>query len=226
MMTHIYTHTITSVNMDYAPLHFSHKPVHAMRYRMINRAVWVRGLRRQLGVNQARFAEMLGVAQPTVSRWEKGAEPEIAHWDALRALATAYNYGHIDERAVLTVPLIGFVSAGAAVNLYAEGQGPLDEVEMPPGGSEHTVAVEVRGDSMTGVADDQYIIYYDDRRDAVHEGLYGKLCVVGLANNTVLVKKLAPGRQLGRYDLYSTSGAPLFDQEVVWAAKVEWIKPR
>lgn len=197
-----------------------------MRFRMINRAAWVRGLRSAVGVNQARFGEMLGVAQPTVSRWEKGAEPEIAHWDALKALANVYNYAQITDSAVSTVPLVGYVSAGAAVNLYAVGQGPFDEVEMPPGGSEHTVAVEVRGDSMAGLADDRWIIYYDDRQEPVHEGLFGKLCVVGLANDGVLVKRLVPGRHPGKFDLYSTNGAPLFDQEVTWAAKVEWIKPR
>jgi len=197
-----------------------------MRNRMIDRAKWVKGLRRHVGVNQAGFAELLNVAQPTVSRWERGAEPEIAHWDALRALAEKYNYGVLDEGATRTVPLIGFVGAGATVNLFGVGQGPFDEVEMPPGGSEYTVAVAVRGDSMAGIADDRWIIYYNDRQEPVHEGLYGKLCVVGFANDSVLIKKLAPGRRPGHFDLYSTNGAPIFDQEVIWAAKVEWIKPR
>lgn len=196
-----------------------------MRECMNRRATWIKGLRRHLQLTQAQFAETLGVGQPTVSRWENGADPEIEHWELLRAAASRGNYGAFDEASLQKVPLIGYVGAGAAINMYGAGQGPFGEVDMPPGGNDQTVAVEVRGDSMTGVADDRWIIYYDARHDPPHEGLFGKLCVIGLANDTVLVKKLFPGRQPNRFDLYSTNGAPLFDQEVAWAAKVAWIKP-
>lgn len=193
---------------------------------MASRATWIKGLRRHIGVNQARFAELLEVAQPTVSRWENDAEPEIAHWEALKRLAGRHNFQLLDERITATVPLVGFVGAGAHVNLYSQGQGPFEEVEKPPGGSDDTVAVEVRGDSMAGIADDRWVIYYDDRREPVTEDLFGKLCVVGLANDGVLIKRLAPGRAPGRFDLYSSQGSPMLDQEVIWAAKVAWIKPR
>lgn len=79
---------------------------------------------------------------------------------------------------------------------------------------------------MAGIADDRWIIYYEDRREPVTEDLLGRLCVVGLSDGRVLVKKLAFGRLPGRFDLYSTQGTPLFDQDVTWAAAVEWIKPR
>jgi DNA-binding XRE family transcriptional regulator len=197
-----------------------------MRPRMVSRAAWIKALRRHIGVNQARFAETLNVAQPTVSRWENGAEPELQHWELLKSVALRHNFETIDERVAATVPLIGFVAAGAQVNLFSDGQGPFGEVEMPPGGSEKTVAVEVRGESMAGVADDRWIIYYEDRREPVTDDLLGRLCIVGLADGRVLIKKLAVGRFPGRFDLYSTQGAPLFDQDVTWAARVEWIKPK
>lgn len=193
---------------------------------MGSRGEWIRGLRRHIGANQVRFAEIMGVAQATVSRWETGAEPEIVHWEALRELAAKYNYGLLASGTTSTVPLVGYVGAGAVLNLYGTGQGPFDEVDMPPGGNEQTVAVEVRGDSMTGIADDHWIIYYHDRPEPPHDGLFGKLCVIGLANDGVVIKKLLPGRQPGRFDLYSNNAAPILDQEVIWATKVEWIKPR
>lgn len=193
---------------------------------MSTRANWIRGLRRHMKANQAEFAELLGVTQPTVSRWENGAEPEISQWEALNKVAKSSGYALLDVKAAVTAPLVGFVGAGASVNLYASGQGPFEEVEMPPRGTETTVAVEVRGDSMAGIADDKWIIYYDNRQEPVTEELFGKLCVVGLAGDGVLVKKLQPGRKPGRFDLYSSNGAPLLDQEVIWAARVEWIRPR
>lgn len=197
-----------------------------MRCRMINRALWIKGLRRATRLNQADFAELLAVAQPTVSRWENGAEPEVAHWDALKALAVTQKYGLFDLAASASVPLIGFVSAGATVNFYDIDQIPPDKIEMPPGGTEDTVALTVDGDSLAGIADNGWVLYYNDQKIPPTADLLGKLCIVELTNGKVLVKKLGPGRQAGRFDLYSNNGAPLFDQNVAWAARVEWIKPK
>lgn len=97
---------------------------------------------------------------------------------------------------------------------------------MPPkNGTETTVAVVVRGDSMAGQLEDGWIVYYDDRRAGPSEDLLGRLCVVGLNDGRVLIKKLLPGRQTGKYDLYSTNAAPMLDQQIDWAARVTWIAP-
>jgi phage repressor protein C with HTH and peptisase S24 domain len=125
-----------------------------------------------------------------------------------------------------TVEVVGYVGAGAALNRFSEGQGPFETVEAPPRASRSTVAVEVRGDSMRGHADNGDVLYYDDRREPVTEDLFGKLCIVGLVNGSVLVKRIQRGSRPGLYHLYSSNLDPIFDQEVEWAAKVKWIKPR
>ena len=97
---------------------------------------------------------------------------------------------------------------------------------MPPSkGDETTVAVVVKGDSMAGQLEDGWVVYYDNRHIPPSERLLGRLCVVGLEDGRVLVKKLLPGRAKGLYDLYSANAGPLLDQAVAWAALVLWIAP-
>ena len=175
--------------------------------------------------NQAELARELGVTQPTVSRWLDGSEPKINHRNEILKLAKRRGVVDSDEfDRQLTVPIVGYAGAGGAV-VYSEGQGPFGEARMPPGGSKATVAVIVRGDSMTPQLDDGWIVYYDDRRDPPTEELFNKLCVCGLADGRVLVRKLYPGRKPGHFDLQPANGAMMLDQPVEWAARISFIAP-
>jgi transcriptional regulator with XRE-family HTH domain len=194
--------------------------------RGVMRARWIRGLRKHLGLNQTQFSEKVGVTQSSVSRWEKGAEPEIDAWETLKLIADASSYALLDETETRnSVPVVGYVGASQEVNLFDVSQGPLDYVPVPPFANEHTVAVRVRGDSMAGIADEGWTLYYSERRSEPDPNWIGRLCIVGLKNGSVRVKKIFPGRQPGKYDLYSSNATPLMDQDVQWVAKVEWILP-
>jgi len=185
----------------------------------------IRDLKKVTGKNQAELAQDLRVSQPTVSRWEKGHSPESDHKDVI--LDYARLKGVIqpsDNFASETIPVVGYVGAGGAV-LYEEGQGPFGEAPMPPGGArKETVAVVVRGDSMTGQLEDGWTVYYDDRRDPPTDDLLGKLCVLGLLDGRILIKRLVRGRDKGHFDLYSAAGGVLLDQLVTWAARITWIR--
>jgi hypothetical protein len=186
----------------------------------------VREIQRKTGENQTKLAERFGVSQPTISRWLAGTPPEIWHADLIKTVARDLEIGNRKGTGGATgVPLVGYVGAGGKLSL-AEGQGPFGEVEMPPNGSPTLVAVTVRGDSMSGLLEDGWVVYYDNRRDPPDESHFHKLCIVGLADGRVLVKKLYPGRKSGHYDLHSVNAPPLLDQPVEWAAKVTWIAPR
>jgi len=176
--------------------------------------------------NQTDLARELKVTQPTVSRWYKGAKPEIDQRDRIFRLAKKLGVVGTHESAEqFIVPIVGYVGAGGQI-LYEEGQGPFGEAKMPPNkGNEKTVAVVVKGDSMAGQLEDGWTVYYDDMLTPPTEKLLGKLCVVGLEDGRVLVKKLLPGRAKGLYDLYSANAGPLIDQAVTWAALVLWIAP-
>lgn len=186
----------------------------------------LRKIQDQTGWDQTELAEKLGTTQPTVSRWYKGSEPKRRHELEIQKLANKLKLiNHNENNQSNNVNIVGYVGAGGEI-LYDEGQGPFGEAPMPPGGgrSPDMVAVEVRGDSMAGLLGSGSIIYYDNRREPPTDELFGKLCVVGLADGRVLVKRLLRGRN-GLYDLYSLAAVPLLDQQVTWAARVAYIAP-
>lgn len=177
--------------------------------------------------NQTKAAKRLGTTQPTISRWlTSKQEPEKMHSDKI--LATARELGIIN--APLdgnSVPIVGYVQAGGEAILHSEGQGPFGEAGMPPrGASQYTVAVVVRGDSMPGVAQDGWLLYYDTRREPPTDDLLGRLCVIGLPDGRIVVKRLVRGSKGDLYHLISTGGDLLMDQRVDWAARVSWIEPQ
>lgn len=181
-------------------------------------------LMKQAGLTQARLATLVGTTQPQIFRLLKGKRELTRDWAIklaphLHLSANELMFGDI------TVPLVGYVGAGTKAHFYAEADTNLGFARFPPGGTERTVAVEVRGDSLGG-AFSGWLIYYDERRDPPTDDLLDTLCVVGLASGQVLVKTLMRGRVPGHWDLFAgVSGSPMTDQTVQWAARVTAMLP-
>lgn len=134
-------------------------------------------------------------------------------------------FGESGEPLLDLVPVRGYVGAGAEAHYYEIASNPNDFVPMPPGGNTKTIAVAVRGTSLGEIFDGS-LVYYDDVRDEPAPDMLRKLCVVGLADGRVLVKKLLKGSIAGRYHLASSTGEMIEDAQVEWAALVKWIKPK
>lgn len=122
-----------------------------------------------------------------------------------------------------TVPLVGYVAAGALT--YFIDAGRLDDVQAPENSTSETVAVEIRGDSL-GPLFEGWLVYYDDVRSPVTPDLIGRLCVVGLSDGRIVVKKLKKSRAKGLFHLISQTDDPITDVEVDWAAQVKTMMPR
>jgi transcriptional regulator with XRE-family HTH domain len=122
------------------------------------------------------------------------------------------------------VQIIGAVDLGGKVVFY-HNEKIRDCPEAPPHGGVHTVALEA-GASMRGVADSGWLYFFEDEKRPPVKELIGKLCVVALRDGDVLIRTLQPGRKRGRFDLESPSDPTLRDQNIVWAARISWIKPR
>lgn len=122
-----------------------------------------------------------------------------------------------------TVPLVGYVAAGALAHFVADGE--LGEVDAPDNATPETVAVEIRGDSL-GSFFDRWIVFYDDVRRPVTDDLVGRLCVLGLKDGRVVIKKPKKSGVRGLYHLMSQTEEPIFDVAIEWAAKVKSMVPR
>ncbi len=133
-----------------------------------------------------------------------------------------HNEGTWEPDGKPMIPIVGRVGAstdGAIIHDTGD-QGSFGQIEAPAGATGGEVAVEVRGHSMGIYAPDGSVIIYDSRRDPPTDDLLGEVCVVGLPDGRVLLKRLLRGSRKGLFDLESLVGETMRDQRVEWAAVV------
>lgn len=190
----------------------------------------IRARREEMEISQAELARRVGVAQQAIGQVERGQIKQPKFIIALvRELGLSIEQvtgERVARTPLSTVPVVGIVNAGGSNVMRSGMDGGLGEVSAPEGSSSNTVAVEVRGNSMGGRLEDGDLVFYDDRREPVTSDLIGRLCVCETAEGDVMVKKLAAGSRPGLYHLLSYNAEPLFDQRLVWAAKITNIRPR
>jgi len=188
--------------------------------------------RKAAGVSQGRLGELVGAGQTTVSSWERGrTEPtredvqRIAAALKMTPATLEFGEGAAGDRDRRTVPVVGYVGAGSAAHFYGTGDGELDRVEAPDYATDATVAAEIRGESL-GPLLERWLVFWDEVRTPVTPDLLGELCVVGLPDDRILVKQLRATSTPNHFHLISNNEAPMFDVEVLWAAKVKGMQPR
>lgn len=130
-----------------------------------------------------------------------------------------------DESSGGTISVMGYAAAGSDQVTFSEAQGPFDEVDAPSWATERTVAVQIRGTSL-GKPFNNWLAFYDDRRDPPDESCFGELCICGLIDGRVMIKTLQKGSAKGRYHLESLTEPTLSDQRVAWAAIVKELRRR
>jgi hypothetical protein len=196
------------------------------------------------GWTQSELAEQLSgpgkkdrVLQPQISRWLKGADPEVVNYERIVALAerkgVLSDVRSEDVAATLpeptprkTVKLKGYVGASGEAVYYRLADDELEEVEAPSGASNDTVAVEVKGKSL-GPLLESWLVFYHDVRSPVTDDLIGRLCVVGLADDRILVKRIHREPD-GTYSLISNAEKepPIQRAQIEWAARVTDMRPK
>jgi len=184
-------------------------------------------LRALRGWTQQEAADAAGLSLGGYRKLEYGTRelgiPDVAKF------ARVFGASELDviggESARPPVPLVGFVGAGAEAHYYGAGQELNEFVDAPDGATAATRALEIRGTSL-GELFDRWLVFYDDVRSPVTADLHGRLCVVGLPDDRVLVKKLTKSRSPGLFHLLSNTEAPILDAEVLWAARVKHMVPR
>lgn len=188
-------------------------------------------------VKQTGLGTIIGVSQPQISRYIKqGAQPSRQAYDKI--LEAARRYGLIEdvrsEDVASSLPsppqhpkvkVKGYVGAGAAAHFYALSDEDFEEVDAPVNATDQTVAVEIKGTSL-GPLMNSWLVFYDDIRSPVTSDLIGRVCVVGLADDRILVKQIKRERN-GTFTLISnTNEDPIRNAQIEWAARVTDMRPR
>lgn len=123
------------------------------------------------------------------------------------------------------VKIKGYVGAGSEAHFYKVSDEGYEEVEAPNGATDQTVAVEIKGTSW-GPRMNTWLVFYDDVRSPITSDLLGEVCVVGLADDRILIKEIKRNRD-GSYTLLSNSSEdPIENAQIEWAAKVTAMRPR
>lgn len=179
-------------------------------------------LREERGWTHERAAEEMGVSRSQFIKLERGERRLNTDYIARAAQAFGVAASRVlgdDER--ITIPIVGRVGAtpdGAIVQ--DTGQGNFGELDVPAGATGDEAALEVDGYSMGIYAPDGSIILYHDRRDPPTDDMLSEVCVVGLPDGRVLMKRLLRGSSRGLFDLESLVGETMRDQRVEWAGVV------
>lgn len=195
--------------------------VSAIFHRMGNR---LKELRKAKGWKQHEAAEALGMSRGHYIKLER-SERRLNE-EHLKKIAEVFD---VTEAEALgesaAVPIIGLVGAGPGGSISYQAA-ELGEVIVPTGvpTNSRAVALEVRGDSMHGQAEDGWFVLYDSRREPPDD-LVGRLCVVEIEDGRTLVKWLRRGHLPGRFNLESTNAPTMRDIAVQWAAQVTAILP-
>lgn len=184
----------------------------------------LRARRKALKLSMKAVGELVGVPHQTIEKLELGQRKFTREWAVRLAPALRCSPKDLLFPGSFVVALVGHAGAGSDQVFFTEGQGPFGEVPAPENATDKTVAVEIRGTSL-GELLDGALIFYDEVREPPTKDLIGSLCIVGLPDGRVMVKKLRAGQLKGRFNLTSIE-PPIYDAEVLWAARVKSVRPR
>lgn len=157
----------------------------------------------------------------------KGASPSVDNFlaicDAIGVSPTELLMG--DRQSSVSIPIVGFVSAGEGWTPIDGATGHDDRVEFDLGAHD-TIGIEVRGDSMAPVYrhGDFLVCYRQFGSNA--DNCIGLDCVVQTADRRHFVKILKRGSRPGRFNLksYNPVVDDVEDVALAWVAPVAWIK--
>jgi hypothetical protein len=174
------------------------------------------------GANARTLSALAPILKTSPAWLMDGDGPEVVDQDVHIASEDVLPAEHRNGRYVR---LVGYVGAGSEAHYYAVAQEDFEEVEAPPYSSDQTVAVEIRGKSF-GPLLDTWLVFYDDVRSPIADTMLNQTCVVGLADDRILIKHVRRERD-GSYTLISNSTEPpIHNAKIEWAALVTGMRPR
>jgi len=189
---------------------------------------WRKQLQRfidEAGIAVTRLSEDAGLNRSTLSKILSGGDTTIENFLAIcrRLNVRPSEVLEGEHPSAPSVPIVGIVSAG-------EGWTPIGDkiheaVDFEIGRSD-TIAVEVRGDSMSPVYRNGDTLICRRHFGPFVDNLVGRDCVVQTADGRHFVKILKKGSKTNRVTLksYDPMVDDIEDVSLAWAAPIAWVK--
>lgn len=172
------------------------------------------------GWTQEELANAVDTKQNNISRWLAGVEPRGKPRDRIMELAR--ESGLIEEEVRSTVPIMGFIGAGAEIDPEFEQvpEDGIDQVELPFQYAGDVVGFLVRGDSMLPRYEEGTVIvvYREQTRSTI--SLVGEIAAVRTQDNRRYLKMLKAGGRPHTFNLESFNARPIENVRIVWASEV------
>lgn len=187
-------------------------------------------IRKNKGISQKKFAEMLNWDPSNLVRIEKGRViPSLKSIEEIaEKLGVPPSYLIDNNGFSPQVPVVSFASAGGAVNFTDQGYpqgGGMYFIDRPANFSDpNGFGIEVSGDSMVPKYEDGQVVLVDTRKSPQS----GDYAVVGLMNGDKYIKRYREAQ--GMVILESVN--PLYEpvivskDEIRFAYKIVWVKER
>jgi repressor LexA len=185
----------------------------------------IRAILKHTGMAQGELANRLEVSQPTVHRWLKGSEPEGHRRDAINEMYDEVFEHTPQEAPAATVPLMGYLGAGAEVDPDYEQVPPegLDQIELPFSLNEDLIAFKVRGDSMLPFyKDGAVIVVYREQKKPL-EAFFGDEAAVRTSAGKRYIKQIMRGER--GVNLISWNAAPIENVLLEWIGEIFAVLP-
>lgn len=185
----------------------------------------LRELRLQRGWTLARAAAEFGMSASGYHKVER-SERKL-HVDRVTKAAAIYS---VSVSAITdqenTSKIVGEIGPTGVVVLY-DTKGGLVPAPNAPASKTQADALEVRGGAIPGLAEEHWLVFYDEKLDGLPEDRVGELCVVAVeGGDLILLGRIYFGKEAGLFDVVPPGQKPVRGVQIVWSAVVSWIKPR
>lgn len=185
-----------------------------------------------LGLAESRAAKMAGLSDSAIRdirRAVKNGRQDIGvSTRTLAKLAPVLDTtmewlmtGGLEGRASRTVPLMGYIGAGAEVEPEFEQVPPegLDRIELPFSLDEDLIAFRVRGDSMLPMYEDGTVVIVYREQTRPLEALFGRVAAVRTTDGRRFIKTITRGPD-DTVTLTSHNANPIEGVKLEWIGEI------
>lgn len=186
----------------------------------------LKSLREERNWTHEKAAEEMGVSRSQFIKLERGERRMTMDYINLAAKAFGIRPADvIDDADEFTVPLMGYIGAGAEIMPEFEQVPPegLDQIHVPFPLPDEMIALEVRGDSMLPVYKDGHVIVvYRDQKKPI-TSFYGEDAAVRTTDGRRFLKTIMKGSPV---TLMSFNAAPIENVGLEWIGEIFAVLPR